>query len=333
MWCWLGMSGSAEQPSNGEKLRNLFLVLAAVIGLPLAWWRNRIANSQAETANRQAETAERGQRDGRYEKAVDMLGSAVLTTRMGGISALNRLAETHPEDYHVQVMEALCAFIRFPTKDKDLSEDRSKSLVPGNQQNDAEKATEDVKIRPDVEQAAQVIGERRTALRDKTRLEEIEAKYRPDLRGADLRGAFLVCADLGGANLNRADLTGAYLRYADLTGAYLIGAHLSRAILIGADLIDADLNRADFFHANLRGADLTGADLYRAKLHNTNLSDAYLHTVRNLTQAQLDRAVCFEGRPPKLDGGVQAKTSQSLVWDPGTGHGTWVDHEGNMIKA
>jgi hypothetical protein len=50
-----------------------------------------------------------------------------------------------------------------------------------------------------------------------------------DLRGADLRGAYLSGADLRGA-----DLRGAYLSGADLRGAYLSGADLRGADLRGA---------------------------------------------------------------------------------------------------
>src|SRR5262245_14425370 len=52
-----------------------------------------------------------------------------------------------------------------------------------------------------------------------------------DLRGADLRGAYLHGADLRGAYLHGADLRGAYLHGADLRGAYLHGADLRDALL------------------------------------------------------------------------------------------------------
>ena len=115
IWPWLGMPESEQLSSNGDKLRNMALTLAAAIGLPLAIWRNIIANSQAKTA-------EQEHRDGRFEKGADMLGSALLATRMGGIAALNRLAETHPEDYQKQVEETLDAFARSPPEDKVLEE-------------------------------------------------------------------------------------------------------------------------------------------------------------------------------------------------------------------
>ena len=46
-----------------------------------------------------------------------MLGSGVLSVRLGGIYALERLAKEHPEEYHIQIMELLCSFVRHPTRD------------------------------------------------------------------------------------------------------------------------------------------------------------------------------------------------------------------------
>ena len=84
---------------------------------------------------------------------------------------------------------------------------------------------------------------------------------KPNLSGADLRGA-----NLSGAYLRGADLRWAYLSGADLSGAYLRGADLRGADLSGADLRGADLSGADLSGANLRGANLYGANLSRADL-------------------------------------------------------------------
>lgn len=57
-----------------------------------------------------------------------------------------------------------------------------------------------------------------------------------DLKGADLKSAYLVgadlsCDDLSGANLSSAYMSEADLSYADLRGAYMIGANLRNAHL------------------------------------------------------------------------------------------------------
>ena len=56
------------EESGGTAIRNLVLVLAAIIGLPLAIWRSKVAE-------RQAETAQRGLLNERYQRAAEMLGS------------------------------------------------------------------------------------------------------------------------------------------------------------------------------------------------------------------------------------------------------------------
>ena len=45
-----------------------------------------------------------------------MLGSAVLSVRLGGIYALARLADEHPEKYHVPIIQLFCTYARNPTE-------------------------------------------------------------------------------------------------------------------------------------------------------------------------------------------------------------------------
>ena len=58
-----------------------------------------------------------------------------------------------------------------------------------------------------------------------------------DLRGANLRSAYLRGADVSGANVRGADVSGANVRGADLSGT-----NLHSTILRGTDLRDADLS-------------------------------------------------------------------------------------------
>ena len=45
-----------------------------------------------------------------------MLGNELLSARLGGIYALQRLAGDHPDEYHMQVIELFCAFVRHPAQ-------------------------------------------------------------------------------------------------------------------------------------------------------------------------------------------------------------------------
>ena len=91
-------------------IRDIALAAAAVIGLPLAIWSGTVAY-------RQADTAQQGLLHERYQKGAEMLGSELLSVRLGGIYALQHLAEDHPGQYHIQIMRLFCAFVRHPTMD------------------------------------------------------------------------------------------------------------------------------------------------------------------------------------------------------------------------
>ena len=136
-----------------------------------------------------------------------------------------------------------------------------------------------------------------------------------DMQGASLGGAKLDHANLGGANLSGADLRAASLQEAQLGGANLTnanlggaGADLSGADLAGANLTGANLGRANLADTNLDGANLTGSDFSRDYLSGDP------SPAQGLTQQQLDQAVADPGTPPVLDGTLDGKTNEPLLW-------------------
>ena len=252
-WDWLsgGESGSTT-------IRNIALVAAGLIALPLAIWRGVVAE-------RQAATAQQGLLNERYQKGAEMLGSGVLSVRLGGVYALQRLAEEHPEQYHIQVMRLLCAFVRLPTKDQSLESGQA-AIEPGTL----------LGIRQDVGAIMQAIGSRsklRIAL-------ERELEFRLDLRGVDLRGAQLLDADLSHAMFHHAHLSNVNFANTDLTDSFLSYADMSQA-----EFHDVGFTRTRLWSANLSGAMLQDADLPRINFHNTNLSGT------NLLRANLSGAI------------------------------------------
>jgi uncharacterized protein YjbI with pentapeptide repeats len=119
---------------------------------------------------------------------------------------------------------------------------------------------------------------------------EQKRKWKFDLSGTDLRGAFLPEAHLEGANLVGAHLEGAILNDAHLEGAALFGVHLRNAV---------------FFYTHFDGANLVGAHLEGAQLMM-----AYMDGVRNLDQAFGDDQTWL---PPKVAGALAApRAAQSL---------------------
>lgn len=139
-----------------------------------------------------------------------------------------------------------------------------------------------------------------------------------DLAGGALAGTVLANAgfreaDLSDAQLAEARLDGADFRYASLSAADLSAANLGVAQLRHCDLRlanlqGATLRGADLSGARLRGAKLAGADFKGAILVGCDLAEADLSQVDNLTQGQVDKALC-DGktklppgvRPPRKD--------------------------------
>ena len=285
-WDWLrdGESGSST-------VRNVGLLVGAVIAMVLAVWRSRVAGRQAAaaqfqaetalkqagTAQQRAETADRGLLNERYQRGAEMLGSDVLAVRMGGIYALHQLAREHPGTYHIQIMRLFCAYVRNPTIDKNMPD-------PG------------VMTRKDVQEVMDAIAYRSDR---QLKIERDNIMFF-DLSHVKLRLVGLVNANLGSATFSHSDLAHSYMDRANLSGAVLYKADLYRA-----HLAEADLSRAILEGANLNEADLT----------NTKFSSVGRpFRASGLTQSQLDLARADPKNPPHLEGVADAETGTPLVW-------------------
>ncbi|MGX7826070.1 pentapeptide repeat-containing protein [Actinokineospora sp. 24-640] len=132
---WLVVdSGTAQAPAQLELVRIALTVLlgtGGLFGLWLAWRRQRSTEialqqkerDQADVARAydlQRETAEATQRDADarritdlYTKAVEQLGSDKAPVRLGGLYALERLAQEHPGNRQT-VVNVYCAYLRMP---------------------------------------------------------------------------------------------------------------------------------------------------------------------------------------------------------------------------
>ena len=300
LWDWL-QSGANAGESNSTTLRNIGLGIAGIVALIFAFWRSRIAE-------RQADTAQRGLLNERYQKGAEMLGSTVLSVRLGGISALQSLAQEHPKRYYLQIMRLLCEFVRYPTPDL-AAEARQTAAGASVDDNPA--------VRQDVQAAMDAIGACR---RESIDLEDDADDSRLNLAGANLQGIILPSADLSGANL-----LGAELPDANLSGANLCKAWLDYANLSGTELSSAYLIGVHLSYTNLSDAWLSDANLSDAWLSDANLSDAFLSgamfsTINGsspaigLTQTQLDKACADPDDPPHLDGVLDSETGKQLVW-------------------
>ena len=281
VWNWF-----SEGESNSGTIRNIGLVLAGSVALPLALWRSWVAQRQAEAAQRQAFTAQEGLANDRYQKGAEMLGSDVLSVRIGGIYALRSLVDDMPQVYGAPVKRLLCAFIRNPTEDS--------SLLFNDEFTDAEVPL----LRDDVKAALEAVTVRHAS--------EVEHERKMgivhDIVRSQLQRSALIRANFANFNLSSVDFTNSLLAKADFSYAFLAFADLS-----GADLGDANFKRTILNECNLSGAKFASIAVG---------SDQHTRAIvaRNLTQAQLDQAVAAPDNPPILDGVIDAETGEQLVW-------------------
>ena len=329
-WDWLNNN---ESPS--ATIRNIGLVLAGLIALPLAIWRAVVADKQASAAQRQADLDRESLLNESYQKGAEMLGSNVLAVRMGGIYALRQLAQDHAEIYHLQVMSLFCAFIRRPLIDPEAAAPAGDG-------------------RPVLRQDVQAVVDAIAARTSSRRTLERKAGYTLDLRGSNLAGAQMekgmnlfgrriemvpmllfepgtkLDFEYAAIDLSHAQLEGANLTYASMNGADLSDARLYNADLSNASLINANLSGVHFIETNLSGAWLQGADLSNATfstIGRTNLSGAKMcfdvpgvdpRPIKGLTQDMLDLTIADPNNPPELGGVVlDVATGKPLVWRGG----------------
>ena len=263
-----------------------------------------------------------------------MLGDSSLPVRLGGIVALERLAEDHPAKFRHEAFKLLLGFVRTPP----ALQQAQPNVWDGWLQ------LRRPATRQDVQAAVEVIArlERLPCIGD-DRLQFLIDLTGAQLCGVDLRGlrlsrATLESANLMFANLEYMDLTGAQLQWAncrqarfnhaDLSDAHMSDADCSgvqarkckfRGAMMPAKMVDANLKEADFTEAIFPNTDLTGAELREANLTGANLHgwvywidwggkhETEDNSVR-ITQKQLDDAVADADRPPNLS--VQKR----LVW-------------------
>ena len=204
LWDWL--TSPTDSPS--EVLRNVFFVLATPPALLLAVWRSLVSERQAQTAQRTLQNE-------RFQRAYEMLGSEVPAVRLGGIFALNQLATEYPEQYHVQVMELLCAYVRTPIEQPvPLADFLDENGNP----------KRDVIPREDIQAIVNVLKNRTQAMR----AVEMDRGFKIWLDYADLTAVRFFDVDL-----NHASLWGANLTKACFWGTNLLHASLEIAILNG----------------------------------------------------------------------------------------------------
>jgi hypothetical protein len=211
---------------------------------------------------RQYQLSHEGQITDRFTHAVDQLGSDKLAVRVGGISALGRIARDSARD-HEPVMETLSAFVREQSNELRSAGELAPTDMPK-------------RLRGDLQAAATILGYRPENRRS-------EESRRINLRDSSLARVHLQKAHYEGIALTNADfrrgqLTGIYLTHALLRGARFGKAMLEEAHLTGAFLVGADLRYARLGEADFEGAWLFGANFEGTRLDYARLTGAYYET-------------------------------------------------------
>jgi uncharacterized protein YjbI with pentapeptide repeats len=295
----LGAFGDAEARST--VIRNIGLVLAAVVGLPFLIWRSVVAQKQVDVAEqglfndkinaaandlhaRRLVTMNPDERENRWDYWQDD-----IVKRNAAIDRLEGLVRENPETAE-RISRLLCIYLR-ELSAENKPQEVPQAATPKELRNWAGSLAQH--SRSDMQNAAQVLG--RLAQIDGVDPDKVEIDLRgANLQGFDLRGAVFNKARLMGALMQGADLGVAQMQGADLRGALMQGADLSRAKMQGADLGVAQMQGADLFGAQMQGADLFGAKMQGAVLGGAQMQGAFLFGAKmqgaDLSRAQMQGA-------------------------------------------
>jgi uncharacterized protein YjbI with pentapeptide repeats len=278
-----------------EYRRTVFQALQALGGLGtllLIWftWRN-------------LDLIQRGQNTERFTRAIDQLGATdkqggqAIEIRLGGIYALDQLAQQRPIEYRLIVVNVFTAYLR----------ENSKHPVP---------STEIMNLR----KAFPNLDERETLLDICKRLSSGDLPIYKSLQeklpsaGSDFLTITSILARVRCEEALPLNLADTYLRGTSMSKADLRGVLLARSHVANADFEDVDFSplqtTREIVHANLTETNWHGTSLKRAKLckadfrgskliatafdeadvTGTDFSGVDLSEVKGLTQDQVNSA-------------------------------------------
>ena len=260
---------SNNELSIGD-VRDAFYILVGIPAIMLLWWRSASANKQARAALEQAKAAHDqivlAQEDSLtnlFLSATEMLGSEVTAVRIGGVHALMRLSEQRSEEFHVRVLQLLCAFLSSPPPPPA-------ELPQG--------------TRDDIHTILQVLKRRSDAALEL----EKQRKFYINLRMAQLSGSALRGSKFARANFVESDLSNAYAEGSDFSHSRLDHCDLRKGRFNGCNFFLAGIS-----YSNLSDSNFQGTNFHRASMHFLNLSGSNLKYAK-LTRASLS-AVDFTG--------------------------------------
>ncbi|MEU7459272.1 pentapeptide repeat-containing protein [Streptosporangium roseum] len=261
---------------------------------------SRHADRTAELADRVAEHNRQDAIERRitelYTKAVEQLGSDKAAVRLGGLYALERLAQDNP-GHRQTVVNVICAYLRMPYAPPpapDLAADRAEALRAARRRHHALRAAARGRATPPPATTGaagagqDTEGERQVRLTAQRILTDHLRDHRtPEQRKAEPANARFwpnMYIDLTGATLIDPNFTSCHLTRADFRGATFTGnAWFKGATFIG----DAGFDRATFTrYATFDRAAFTGS----AWFHETTFTEGAA-----FNQATFTRGATFRG--------------------------------------
>ena len=250
------------------------------------------------------ENTEKGMRQERLKNAIEHLGHASDSVRLGGAYELFHLAQD-TEELRQTVLDILCAHIRQTTGENEYRDEYMSKPSEEIQSLLTLLFVQEHDVFKGLSINLQGSWLNRAELR-KARLEKavLVGAYLQwaNLCEAKLQGSDLEFAHLQNARFIKARMQGARLLFANLQGAYLLtqlqGAVLHSARLQGAFLGHAYLQGSDLSGAKMQGAELSKAHMEGANLSNVNLEGAFLGGIHlqaaNLDGVNLRGATCLD---------------------------------------
>ena len=270
-----------------------------LFALHLAIRRQRTTEEELQQRDRIQQHAEVDAAERRiteiYSKAVEQIGSTNAAVRIGGLYALERVAQGHP--IHRQtVTSVICAYLRMP-------------FEPQKKYLDKEELSADEEIRHREllqEDQVRITAQRILHHHLQPKLKDaywgivnIDLTYAHlgsvNFTEADLSGADFSYANLELAKFNKANLSGVDFTRANMRLSYLSGADLREAVFVLSDvsaakLVGADLSNTRIIDSRFERSDFTGAKLIQARFPDVSLIGADLSTA-HLAGADLSKSL------------------------------------------
>lgn len=293
----------------------------------------------------------KGQITERFTAAVSQLGDDHLAVRLGGIYALERIAEESPKDQGA-ILDILTGFLR----ENSRAAKRTSKVAPIPETPEARTAIPQppYTVSTDIQAAGAVLG-RRNIANDPPgyELNLTDVDFRgAQLEGANFSKAWILGADFSGARMTGADFSSARLRPGEVDettplgaagsvsfrGAVLDGANFRNSLLRGAvfagawlpdaNLSDADFSLSDFrnsvvVHADLRG-NFGGSNFTAARMNSANVTGAYLGGSATVKNAELSGVDFRKARRGPKEYQIGSEDKQQTC----TGNQLWIPMPG-----